>query len=165
MAVVLSQSLTMASGTFRVQRSTQTQLTLQLGGEIDEETVLGCERETRSRVSLVEPNSLHVVWDLRDVVSYSFEARIVLVRLQRFLASKALRTAYIAGEPVARSLALWAAHMAGHAAQAPISPTCIVPDLPSANAWLSEDDGAEPNTGRHVVWGAAPAGGDDRVAG
>ncbi len=146
----------MASGYFHVQRSLSSQLNLRLGGEIDEETLLGCEREARMRIALVESGSLLILWDLREVESYSFEARIVLVRLQRVLATKAARTVYVAAETAARSLALWAAHMGGYGRM------CIVADVPSARAWLATD--TEPTTGRYWVGGATPTR-SDKVAG
>jgi len=148
----------MASGSFHVQRCLSTQLNLRLSGEIDEETVLRCEREARMRVALVESGSLLILWDLCEVESYSFEARIVLVRLQRFLAVKAARTVYVAAQLPARSLALWAAHMGGHGRM------CIAADVPSARAWLSGD--TEPTTGRYLISGAAPPTRDeDKAAG
>lgn len=136
----------MASGYFQVQRSLASQLNLRLGGDIDEETVLRCERETRMRVALVADSSLQILWDLSDVASYTFEARVVLVRLQRFLAVKAARTVYVAAELAARSLALWSAHMGGFGRM------CIAEDVPSAHAWLSGD--AEPATRSYLVSGA-----------
>jgi hypothetical protein len=137
----------MASGYFQVQRCLSTQLNLRLGGEIDEETVLDCEREVRMRIALVERDSLQILWDLRDVESYTFEARIVLVRLQRFLAVKAARTVYVAAELAARSLALWAAHMGGYGRM------CIASDVASARAWLAGE--TEPTTGRYLIGGAS----------
>jgi hypothetical protein len=136
----------MASGYFQVERSLATQLKLRLGGEIDEETVLGCERETRMRLALVARESLEILWDLRDVQSYTFEARIVLVRLQRYLAEKATRTVYVAAELAARSLAVWAARMGGHGR------LCLTADLGSAMAWLAGETG--PTTGRFLIEGA-----------
>jgi hypothetical protein len=135
----------MASGHFEIRRPLATELTLTLGGDIDEETVLGCEREARSQLALVEPGSLHILWDLRQVTSYTFEARIVLVRLQRFLAARAERTVYVAAELASRSLALWAAHMGGKGRM------CITADLQSAHAWLAGECG--PTTGRHLIQG------------
>jgi hypothetical protein len=134
----------MASGYFQVHRSLASQLNLRLGGEIDEETVLGCERETRMRVALVERGALDVLWDLSAVESYTFEGRIVLVRLQRFLAEKAARTVYVAADTAGRSLALWAAHMGGHGRM-----TCITADLAGAMAWLAGETGQ--TTGRHLI--------------
>jgi hypothetical protein len=147
----------MASGTFHVQRSLSSQLNLRLSGDIDEETVLGCEREARMRIALAGSGSLLILWDLRDVESYSFEARIVLVRLQRFLATKAARTVYVAAATAARSLAMWAAHMGGYGRM------CIVADVPSARAWLSSD--TEPTTGQYWIGGPRPARSDDKATG
>lgn len=148
----------MASGYFQVQRCLSTQLNLRLGGDIDEETVLGCEREARMRIALVPRGSLQILWDLREVESYSFEARIVLVRMQRFLATKASRTVYVAAELAARSLALWAAHMGGYGRM------CITAELGSAHAWLAGD--SEPTTGRYLIGDPTPQQPDkDKAAG
>jgi hypothetical protein len=115
---------------FRLYRNASHRLTIELAGEIDEETALYCERETRADLALVPDGSLRVVWDLSGVSGYSLDARVVLVRLQQFLASKAQRTAYVACEPTARSLALWAARM-GDEARA-----CIAADRDAAEDWL-----------------------------
>lgn len=96
------------------------------------------------RLAVVERGVLDVLWDLSAVESYTFEARIVLVRLQRFLAEKAARTVYVAADLAARSLALWAAHMGGHGRV-----TCITADLAGAMAWLAGETG--PTTGRHLI--------------
>jgi hypothetical protein len=146
----------MASGHFQVQRCHENQLNLRLTGEIDEETVLGCEREARMRIALVEAGSLQILWDLRDVESYTFDARIVLVRLQRFLALKASRTVYVAADLAARSLATWAAHMAGQGR------ICITSELTAARTWLSGD--AEPRTGRYLIDGVSVTTADDDKA-
>jgi len=126
----------MTSPGFRLYRNASHRLTIELAGEIDEDTALYCERETRADLALVADGSLRVVWDFSGVSGYSLDARVVLVRLQQFLTSKAERTAYIASEPTARSLALWAARM-GDEARA-----CIAADREAAEAWLI-DRGAE----------------------
>ncbi|HEY2734320.1 MAG TPA: hypothetical protein VGI70_10070, partial [Polyangiales bacterium] len=77
---------------FRVTRPAVDRFTIALAGTIDEDTALRCERETRMQLSLVAESSLHVLWDLSAVRGYSFEARVVIVRLQRFLTKKADRT-------------------------------------------------------------------------
>jgi hypothetical protein len=148
----------MASGHFQVQRCHATQLNLRLSGEIDEETVLGCEREARMRIALASAGSLQILWDLREVESYTFDARIVLVRLQRFLALKASRTVYVAAELSARSLALWAAHMAGQGR------ICITAEIGAGRAWLSGE--TEPRTGRYLIDGVSVTPADsDKAAG
>jgi hypothetical protein len=120
---------------FRLYRNASQRLTIELAGEIDEDTALYCERETRADLALVPDASLRVVWDLTGVTGYSLDARLVLVRLQQFLAIKADRTAYVAVEPTARSLALWAARM-GDQARA-----CIAADREAAEAWLIDSCG------------------------
>jgi hypothetical protein len=116
----------------RLYRNASRRLSIELAGDLDENTALYCERETRADLALVASDSLLVLWDLSAVTSYSFEARSVLARLQQFLASKAQRTAYVAGNPATRSLALWAAHMGEQTA------ACIAADRTSAEAWLGE---------------------------
>jgi hypothetical protein len=95
---------------------------------------LHCERETRADLMLVVRPSLRVLWDLSTLESYSLEARVVVVRLQQFLSTKALRTAYVANTPSARSLALWAARMGDQSA------ACIAADQSGAEAWLRDQD-------------------------
>jgi hypothetical protein len=121
----------MTNSGFRVSRSAIDQFTVELAGTLDEETALAYERETRVQLALVVDSSLRVLWDLSAVEGYSLEARMVLVRLQRFLTIKAERTAYVAAEATPRSLALWAARM-GNDARA-----CIAADHESAAAWLT----------------------------
>ena len=124
----------MTSPGFRLYRNASRRLTIELAGEIDEPTALYCERETRADLALVADSSLRVVWDLSGVTGYSLDARVVLVRLQQFLTVKAERTAYVAAEATARSLALWAARM-GDEARA-----CIAADREAAEAWLHDSE-------------------------
>ena len=124
---------------FRIYRNAYLRFTVEITGVLEEDLALRCEREVRAQLALAADGSLRVLWDLRGVQSYSFEARVVIVRLQRFLTSKADRTAYLAWAPAPRSLALWAARM-NNDAQA-----CIAADLESAEAWLAARR-QEPNT-------------------
>jgi hypothetical protein len=133
---------------FRVSRTALDRFTVELAGTIDEEIALTCERETRVQLALVADASLLVLWDLSAVVGYSLEARMVIVRLQRYLTTKADRTAYIAAEPTPRSLALWAARMGND------SRACIAADHDSARAWLAGR--ADPSTQVRQVAGARP---------
>jgi hypothetical protein len=121
----------MTGARFRLHRNAARQLTLELGGDLDENAALYCESETRADLALVASGSLQVLWDLRGVTSYSLEARMVLARLQQFLAAKSQRTAYVATDAVTRSLALWAARMGEQTA------ACIAADRAAAQAWLA----------------------------
>jgi hypothetical protein len=121
----------MTSSGFRVSRTAVQKLTIELLGALDEEIALCCERETRADLAATAEGSLRVLWDLSSVIGYSIEARGVIVRLQRFLARKAQRTAYIAPDATPRSLALWAARMGDEAG------ACIAADRAGAEAWLS----------------------------
>lgn len=124
----------MANPSFQLFRSASQTLRLQLSGDLDEAVALHCERETRVDLTLVVEPSLRVLWDLSALSSYSLESRVVVVRLQQFLAAKALRTAYVANTPAARSLALWAARMGDQSA------ACIAADVAAAEAWLRDQD-------------------------
>lgn len=124
----------MADPSFQLFRSATQTLTLELSGDLDEHTALHCERETRADLALVVRPSLRVLWDLRALTGYSLEARTVVVRLQEYLSAKALRTAYLAQGPVARSLAVWAARMGNR------SVACIAADHAAAAAWLRGQD-------------------------
>lgn len=124
----------MANTCFQLFRSASHTLTLQLSGDLDEAVALHCERETRADLMLVVRPSLRVLWDLSELSSYSLESRVVIVRMQQFLSTKALRTAYVANTPAARSLALWAARMGGQSA------ACIAADHSGAEAWLRDQD-------------------------
>jgi hypothetical protein len=124
----------MANSSFQLFRSASHTLTLQLSGDLDEAVALHCERETRADLTLVVRPSLRVLWDLSALSSYSLESRVVVVRVQQFLSTKALRTAYVANTPAARSLALWAARMGGQSA------ACIAADQSGAHGWLRDQD-------------------------
>ena len=124
----------MANARFQLYRSASHALTLHLSGDLDETVALHCERDTRADLMLVVRPSLHVLWDLSALSGYSLESRVVVVRLQQFLSTKALRTAYVANTPAARSLALWAARMGGQSA------ACIAADQCGADAWLRNQD-------------------------
>jgi hypothetical protein len=128
----------MTSSGFRIARNTYQQLRLELAGDVDEEIALSCERETRTQLTLATAGSLRVLWDLTCVRSYTLEARVVIVRLQRFLTTKAARTAYVAADATPRSLALWAARMGSD------ERACIAGDQDSADAWLAGR--GDPNT-------------------
>src|ERR1700742_1367078 len=105
----------MTNSGFRISRNAHQKLRVELSGDIDEEVALGCEREARTQLALAGAGTLRVLWDLSGVRGYSLEARVVIVRLQRFLTTKAVRTAYVAEEATPRSLALWAARMGNDA--------------------------------------------------
>ena len=128
----------MTSSGFRIARNTYQQLRLELAGDVDEEIALSCERETRAQLALANAGSLRVLWDLTGVKSYSLEARVVIVRLQRFLNTKAVRIAYIAADATPRSLALWAARMGGD------ERACVAADRDSAEMWINGR--SDPNT-------------------
>ena len=124
----------MANTCFQLFRSASHTLTLQLSGDLDEAVALHCERDTRADLMLVVQPTLRVLWDLSALRSYTLESRVVVVRLQQFLSTKALRTAYVANTAPARSLALWAARMGGQSA------ACIAADQGGADAWLRDQD-------------------------
>ena len=132
--VVAYRIAAMANARFQLFRNASQALTLQVSGDLDEAVALHGERETRTDLTCVVQPSLRVLWDLSALSSYSLESRVVVVRLQQFLSEKALRTAYVATTPAARSLALWAARMGDQSA------ACIAADAAGAAAWLRDQD-------------------------
>jgi hypothetical protein len=124
----------MALPGYQLERCLLDEIVIRLHGDLDETTLLACERDARAQLSLAKPGSLRVLWNVLDVTGYTIEARAVLARLQIFLADKAERTVYAAERAEPRSLALWAVHMAG-AWQARIAQ-----DVERAQAWLRGDD-------------------------
>ncbi len=107
----MATPLTVAS--FQIERCSPDELEIVLAGRLEEEVLLGCERELRTQLRLAKPASLRVLIDLRSMDGYTLDARTVLVRVQRFIAEKACRVVFVVDRPEPRSLALWAVHMAG----------------------------------------------------
>jgi hypothetical protein len=99
------------AGRFEILRRAADRLEVELAGELGERTLVQCEAEIRTQLSVIKSGGVKVLVDLVAVKGYSLEARDVLVTLQRFLGSKASQTAFIADSPSSRSLALWLAHM------------------------------------------------------
>ncbi|HEX7480543.1 MAG TPA: hypothetical protein VF331_22275 [Polyangiales bacterium] len=128
----------MVAPAYQIERRLPDELCIRLSGELDEATLLACESDARGRLRLAKPGSLRMLWDLLEVTGYTLEARSVLAHLQGFLAEKADRTVYVARHSQARSLSLWAVHMAG-ARQARIAD-----DLEHALGWLRGS--GEPDT-------------------
>lgn len=86
-------------------------LVVRLGGEFDDvmaeqlEKALGEILEKRS-------GAFHTLVDLCGLEECSVFARTVLVRIQRALAAKSQRTAYLANQSRFRGLGLWICHLA-----------------------------------------------------
>jgi hypothetical protein len=103
----------MTAVSFQIDRCSPDELEIVLSGRLEEDALLACERELRTQLRLAKPTSLRVLVDLRNVDGYTLDARTVLVRVQRFIAEKAVRVVFVVDRPEPRSLALWAVHMAG----------------------------------------------------
>jgi hypothetical protein len=101
----------MGAGRFVILRKAADQLEVELAGELSEHTLVSCEAEVRTQLSVIKPGCVRVLIDLTSVQGYSLEARDGLVALQRHLGNKAAQTAYIADSPAGRGLALWITHM------------------------------------------------------
>jgi hypothetical protein len=109
---------------------------IRLTGELDEAAMLQVETELGIRLAHAPMRQLHVIFDLRCVDDYSLQARDVFVRIQKFVASRARRTAYVADRPNLRALALWAVRISKD------SSAQVVVSMPDAEAWLGQ-----PSTG------------------
>jgi len=142
--------LDMTFAGFRLYRDATRRLTLELAGEVDEAAALALECEARVDLALVAGGSLRVLWDLSAVRGYTLEARVVLARVQQFLATKSRGTAFVAPQLTTRSLALWAARMGDG------RPACIAADRAAAEAWLAASE-SQPLGVRQL--GAAEGGG------
>jgi hypothetical protein len=96
---------------FYIARKATDLVELALRGDLDSRAIAACESELRAQLMLVQPAGLQALVDLREVVSYTLDARDALVALQRFLGSKASSTAYVGDSAQQRGLSLWVSHM------------------------------------------------------
>ena len=101
----------MGAGRFVILRKAADQLDVELAGELNERSLVACEAEVRTQLSVAKPGCVKVLVDLAAAQGYSLEARDALVALQRYLGGKAAQTAYVANSPAGRGLALWVTHM------------------------------------------------------
>lgn len=133
----------MAVGHFGICRRAVDRFEVELKGELSEQTLLACETEVRTQLSVTKTGGVKVLIDLAGVEGYSLEARDVLVSLQRFLGGRASQTAFISDSALGRSLALWVARMTEGQVIESFS------RREDSTVWLS--GGVEPATGARPV--------------
>lgn len=97
-------------GQYAIERGSSGQLRVVLQGAIDEGAVTACGAKLNEALAGATP--ARVLFDLCLVSSLSTDARHALAELQRTLAPKVARTAYLANRPFLRGEALWVVHMA-----------------------------------------------------
>lgn len=85
-----------------------------------------------------------MVFDLRAVTDFDLEFREALAQLQRQLASKTRRTAYIADRPRLRALARWICRVSGD------RDADTVPNMDAARAWIGGSEDRIAAKGRHL---------------
>jgi hypothetical protein len=102
-------------------------------GPIDEQAASALEKAVAEAIGTLEKGTFNVVFNLRGVTDVSLDARPVLVKVQKLLATKAKRTAYYDDRPTFRGLALWIAHLAGD------PNTKALGSFEQVQKWLSED--------------------------
>jgi len=84
-----------------------------LYGSLDESTARELEQELIKTSEPLPPRSFEVMISLMGATHCALEARPVLARMQKELAHRARRTAYIDERPFMRGMALWVMHLAG----------------------------------------------------
>jgi hypothetical protein len=99
-------------GTYSVKQPTPYELQVELFGEFDAKTAADLHRDVRSAAEKLAPRTFSVIFNLVGLTDCSMEARPALVEIQRTLALRASRTAYLDDRPRFRGLALWVMHLA-----------------------------------------------------
>lgn len=107
-------------------------LVVTLCGDLDVAGADALAVELRRRLESASPGSHEVYYDLDGLTRCSVDARSALLRIQRFLAGVARRTAYVANRPLFRGVGLWICH------QAPDANARTFAAAAHAHAWLAE---------------------------
>lgn len=83
-----------------------------LYGALDQSTAQELEKEMLKVCGQFPPKSLEVLISLVGTTNCALEARPVLAHMQKELAPRARRTAYVDERPLMRGMALWVMHLA-----------------------------------------------------
>ncbi len=108
--------------------------TICLGGSLTEEELKRIEPDVREAIERHDQRH-GVLWDLRKVRRIDLGARQTMQRIQSDIASRQLRTAYIASRPRIRGIALWIVHTSGDTLSRPFAKQHQAVD------WLDESIG------------------------
>lgn len=100
------------AGTYYVKQASPEELRIELFGQLDAKTAADLDRDVRAAAEKLPPRSFSVVFSLVGITECTMDARHVLVGLQRAIAPRAKRTAYLDDRPRFRGLALWVMHLA-----------------------------------------------------
>lgn len=118
---------------------------IDLYGILDGPTAQELEQEVRRVCDPLPPRSLEVLINLRGATTCALEARPVLAGMQKALASRARRIAYVDDRPYMRGMALWVMHLAGD------GNAKAVPTEAQAEEWLQDGGGREASAGQHTA--------------
>lgn len=98
------------SSSFTFTRESATRLAITLVGALSGAVLVGLHDELVQRLESGEVEC--ILFDLRDVRACDLSGREALVAVQRYLAEKDRRTAYLARRPRIRGVTLWVVHVA-----------------------------------------------------
>lgn len=122
-------------------------------GTLSVESVNSLERQLRQRLDSRAPRSLAVLIDLREAGGFDLEIRGALVELQRLLAARSRRTAYVSDRAHLRGLALWAMGRADD------QNAKVFMSLEAAEEWLGSQGGRLDDAQRRTLAAVEAAGG------
>lgn len=107
------------AGAFDIKRSGE-MFRVELSGFVEGPTAEQLERELARRVAPLPPRSFTVLFVLLAATEITRDAGMVLARLQRLLALRARRTAYVDRRPSMRALARWVVNWAKDGNASPV---------------------------------------------
>jgi len=110
---------------------------VELYGALDGPAARGVQAEVARMTQALTPGGFEVLFQLSGASRCSLDARIVLAELQKDLAGRARRTAYVDERPVMRGMALWVMHLAGDANAKAVA------TLAQAEQWLRGTGGRQ----------------------
>lgn len=102
----------MAQDAFQVHPLEGDRLRIELRGDLTQEVAEALEATVQDTLRSLAAGAFDVIVDMRGLETSSVFARSVLVRVQKRIAAKARRTAYLADRARFRGLALWVIHLA-----------------------------------------------------
>ena len=101
-----------ADFSFEITSPDESLVTISLGGNLTSGELERVESDVRKVIDR-EDGKFGVLWDLRGVRRCDIGARRAMQKLQSEIASKQVRSAYVASRPRIRGVALWIVHTSG----------------------------------------------------
>jgi hypothetical protein len=106
-----------------------------LSGHLDGAGAEALSREVRLQLDRRSARGGVILFDLHGVTDSDLAARPVLVELQKFIATRARRTAWMDDRPFMKGMALWIVHFSGD------QTAKVVETLEQAKTWFALDVG------------------------